>query len=103
LALLPLDFIPIETSHGMSVITALVLAGFGATVYYTTRWLNSRIADVEKMTAKHNVNMASVQQSNTAIAKSLDITRETMREDLQNAVDRIEDRFAQIQNMIRDR
>ena len=103
MALLPLDFIPIETSHGMSVITALVLVGFGVTVYYTIRWLNSRITEVEKVTAEHNTDVESIQQSNASIAKSLDITRDTMREDLQNAVDRIEDRFAQIQNMFRDR
>ena len=97
--LLPLDFVPVEM-EGMSVITALVLFGFGVTVNYTINWLHSRISETEKMTARHDTNLASIQQSNSSIAKSLDITRENMREDLKSAIDRIEDRFAQIQDMI---
>ena len=101
MALLPLDFVPVEM-RGMSFVTAILLAGFATTVYYVIRWLDGRITEAEKMTSKHNTDLASIQQSSTAIAKSLDITRENMRDDLKNAVDRIEDRFTQVQSMITD-
>lgn len=108
--LFPNDLIPIETTHGMSVITAIILLGFGGTVYYTIRWLHNRTLELEKTSAKHNTNIATISQSERSIVKSLDVLREnnektaaTMREDLKNAINRIEDRFAQIQDLIRDR
>lgn len=102
MALLPLDFFPIEM-QGMSVVTAIIITAlvlFGA---YIVRNFDKRMSTAEEMMTSHHVSVATVKQSNASIAKSLDIARETMREDLKNAVDRIEDRFAQIQSMIQNK
>ena len=103
----PTDLIPIEPTHGMSVVTAIVLLCIVAVTYYTIRWIHNRTSKLEDASSSHNTDIATMRQTEQSITKSLDLLRKSMetsnnrlQKSLDDAEDRIEDRFRQIQTSL---